>query len=81
MNEPGIYSLLMDRIPAHEHNGASAATFFVGAASQAIASCSMGAAIIRFGYSSALAVIAALAVLSAIAFRRLSLSPSSNVDI
>lgn len=81
MNEPGIYSLLMDRTPAHEHNGASAATFFVSAGSQAIASVLMGTAIIRFGYSSALAVIAALAVLSAIAFRRLSLSSSSKADI
>ncbi len=71
MNEPGIYSLLMDRTPPDEHNGASAATFFVGAGSQAIASVAMGAAIIRIGYSSALCVIAALAVLAAILFRRL----------
>lgn len=71
MNEPGIYSLLMGRIPAHEHNGASAATFFVGAASQSIASVTMGAAIVRFGYPSALGVIAGLAVLAAFVFRRL----------
>jgi hypothetical protein len=76
MNEPGIYSLLMDRIPPGEHNGASAATFFVSAASQSVASAAMGAAIVRFGYSPALGVIAGLAVVAAILFGRLSLPAS-----
>lgn len=71
MNEPGIYSLLMDRIPVIEHNGASAATFFVSGIAQAIASLAMGAAIVRFGYSPAMLVIAVLAVAAAIVFRKL----------
>jgi len=75
MNEPGIYSLLMDRIPAGERNGASASTFFVNGASQAIASAAMGAAILRFGYSAALSVIGALAVVAAVLFRRLPQGP------
>jgi MFS family permease len=77
MNEPGIYSLLMDRIPPGEHNGASAATFFVSAASQSIASAAMGAAIVRFGYSPALSVIAGLAVVAAVLFRGLSFRSNS----
>jgi MFS family permease len=71
MNEPGIYSLLMERSPEHERNSASAFTFFVSAAAQAIASLAVGAAIVRFGYSAMLGVIAALAALAAILFRRL----------
>jgi MFS family permease len=71
MNEPGIYSLLMERSPEHERNRASAFTFFVSAAAQAIASLAVGAAIVRFGYPAMLGVIAALAVLAAILFRRL----------
>jgi MFS family permease len=72
MNEPGIYSLLMERSPEHERNSASAFTFFVSAAAQAIASLAVGAAIVRFGYSAMLCVIAALAVVAAVLFRRLS---------
>jgi len=72
MNEPGIYSLLMDRIPPSERSGASASTFFVSNACQALASVSMGAAIVRFGYSAALLGIAALAVAATLLFARLS---------
>lgn len=72
MNEPGIYSLLMDCIPAVEHNGASAATFFVSGIASALASLAMGAAIVRFGYSASMVVAAALAIVAAIVFSRLS---------
>ncbi|GGA56581.1 hypothetical protein GCM10011507_04880 [Edaphobacter acidisoli] len=71
MNEPGIYSLLMDRIPVTEHNGASAATFFVSGIAQAVASLTMGTAIVRFGYSPAMLIIAVLAVAAGIVFRKL----------
>ena len=71
MNEPGIYSLLMDRIPAVEHNSASAATFFVTGGAQAAASLAMGYAIVRYGYPAALVVVAVLAVVAAIIFGRL----------
>ena len=72
MNEPGMYSLLMDSIPVQEHNGASASTFFVSSVSQVIASAATGVALVRFGYSPVLAVIAVLAIVAAILFRRLS---------
>jgi MFS family permease len=72
MNEPGIYSLLMDRVPLQERNRASAFTFFVSSGSQAIASAVVGAAIVRLGYSSVLFGIAGLAVVAAILFAGLN---------
>jgi predicted MFS family arabinose efflux permease len=71
MNEPGIYSLLMDRVPSAERNRASASTFFVSSGSAAVASAATGAAIVRFGYSYVLAAIATLAVAAAFLFQRL----------
>lgn len=82
MNEPGIYNLLMDRIPTAEHNGASAAAFFVSGIAQAVAALAMGAAIVRFGYSAALIAVAMLAGIAAILFGRLpsgQLLPRSTV--
>jgi MFS family permease len=72
MNEPGIYSLLMDQIPPGERSSASASTFFVSNACQAMASAAMGVAIVRFGYSAALLGIAGLAVAATLLFARLS---------
>jgi hypothetical protein len=72
MNEPGIYSLLMDRIPPGERSSASASTFFVSNACQAMASASMGVAIVRFGYPAALLGIAGLAVAATLLFSRLA---------
>jgi len=71
MNEPGIYSLLMDRVSPGERNSASSYTFFISAGSQIIASTAVGFSILRFGYSSVLMGIAILAVIAALLFRRL----------
>jgi len=78
MNEPGIYSLLMDQIPPGERSSASASTFFVSNAGQAMASAAMGAAIVRFGYSAALLGIAGLAVTATLLFARLSGSHAAS---
>jgi hypothetical protein len=72
MNEPGIYSLLMDQIPPGERSSASASTFFVTSACQALASAVMGAAIVRFGYPPVLLGIALLALAATAMFGRLS---------
>jgi predicted MFS family arabinose efflux permease len=72
MNEPGIYSLLMDQIPPGERSSASASTFFVTSACQALASVVMGAAIVRFGYPPVLLGIALLALAATAMFGRLS---------
>jgi MFS family permease len=78
MNEPGIYSMLMDRIPPGERSSASASTFFVSNGCQAIASAAMGVAIVRFGYSAALLGIAGLAVAATLLFARLSGSQAAS---
>jgi len=72
MSEPGIYSLLMDQIPPGERSSASASTFFVTSACQALASAATGAAIVRFGYPGVLLAIALLALAATIMFQRLS---------
>jgi len=72
MNEPGIYSLLMDKVSVEERNGASSYTFFLSAGGQMIASAAVGAGIVRLGYPAVLGVIAALAIVAATLFRRLS---------
>ena len=71
MNEPGIYSLLMDRVPSNERNAASSYTFFINATSQIVASTAVGFSIVRFGYSAVLCAIASLAVVAALLFWRL----------
>jgi MFS family permease len=80
MNEPGIFSLLMDQVPAGERSNASASTFFVTSACQATASAVMGVAIVRFGYSTVLLAIAGLAVTATALFARLS-DPHATVPV
>jgi hypothetical protein len=80
MNEPGIYSLLMDQIPLSQRSSASASTFFVTSACQAVASATVGAAIVRFGYSAVLLGIAGLAVAATGLFGRLS-NPYATVPV
>jgi Major Facilitator Superfamily len=72
MNEPGIYSLLMDQIPADQRSGASASTFFVNSACQAIAAATMGVVIVRFGYPVGLLGIAGIAAAATLLFARLA---------
>ena len=80
MNEPGIFSLLMDQIPPGERSNASASTFFVTSACQAIASAIMGVAIVRFGYPTVLLAIAGLAITATALFGRLS-GPHATVPV
>ncbi len=77
MNEPGIFSLLMDQIPPSERSSASASTFLVTYGCQAIASTAMGVAIVRIGYPATLFCIAGLAVVATVLFGRLSDPPAS----
>jgi MFS family permease len=72
MNEPGIYSLLMDQIPADQRSSASASTFFVTSACQAMASAIVGVVIVRFGYSVVLLGIAGIAAAATLLFARLA---------
>ena len=76
INEPGIYGLLMDRVPEADRSGASSYTFVISAISQIVASSVVGAMIVRLGYSSVLLTTALLAVFAALLFRRLAGSTS-----
>jgi MFS family permease len=71
MSDPGVNTLLMDRVREQERTGASALTMLVAFAAQLVASLAGGAAIARFGYSAMLACAAGLAAVAALAFRAL----------
>jgi len=68
MSEPGLFTLLMDRVAPGEQAGASSLNFLVISVSQAIAVAMTGSAFLRVGYPLSLASIAALAAISAASF-------------
>jgi predicted MFS family arabinose efflux permease len=71
MNEPGMYSLLMNQVKPSEQTGASALNFLVINVAQAIAAAAAGASFVRFGYPAVLGVIAGVALAAACLFRLL----------
>ena len=71
MSEPGVNTLLMDRVREQERTGASALMMLVSFAAQLVASLAGGATIAKFGYSAMLACAAGLAAVAAVAFRTL----------
>jgi hypothetical protein len=71
MSEPGVCTLLMGRVKADEQNGASSLNFLATFAAHAVASAAAGVAFSAFGYPRVIAVLAALAVVSALLFRHL----------
>ncbi len=75
MNEPGLYSLLMDRVPEDQREGAAAANSLVTSASLALAAMLAGGAFARFGYPVPMLCIAGIAVISAGLFRGLVHTP------
>ncbi len=80
MSEPGMYSLLMSRVPAAERSDASAWNVLAVATSQAIAAAMAGTAFVRFGYPVVLMTLAVLALLAACSFWLLLGSPSTEVS-
>ena len=71
MCDPGVNTLLMNRVREQERTGAAALMMLVSFAAQLVASLAGGAAIATFGYSAMLACAAALAAVAAVAFRTL----------
>jgi MFS family permease len=71
MNEPGLYSLLMDRVSPEQREGAAASNSLVISASSALAAMLAGAAFAKFGYPASMFSIAAIAVIAAVLFWRL----------
>jgi len=71
MTEPGVYSSLMNHVPAGQRSGASALNFLVVFGSQALAATFAGAVVACYGYPPMLAGAAGLAVVAAWLFSRL----------
>jgi MFS family permease len=71
MTDPGVNTLLMDRVREQERTGAAALMMLVSFAAQLVASLAGGAAIAKFGYSAMLGCAAGLAAVAAVAFRAL----------
>jgi predicted MFS family arabinose efflux permease len=65
MNEPGLYSLLMDRVPQSARSDASAWNVLVASCSQAVAATLAGSAFLRFNYPTVMVMIGAIALLAA----------------
>jgi predicted MFS family arabinose efflux permease len=68
MSEPGIYTLLMNRVPPEQHSGASALNFLAVFGAQALAASVAGAVVSRFGYAAMLAGASAMAACAGVAF-------------
>jgi len=68
MSEPGLFTLLMERVSPAEQPGASSLNFFVITLSQAVAVGLTGSGFARFGYPAVLALMAAVAGVAASSF-------------
>ena len=75
MNEPGLYSLLMNMVPTEARGGASASNSLVMSSSQAIAATLAGGAFVQYGYPVALRGIAVIALIAAALFWRMRTRP------
>lgn len=69
MSSPGLYNLLMSKIPDRERSSASAMTMFCNALMQSGAIAGAGILFARFGYPRVLAGIAGMALIAALLFK------------
>jgi MFS family permease len=69
MSAPGLYNLLMSRVPDQERSSASAMTLFCNALFSSIATAGAGIFFAQFGYPRVLVGIAAVAVIAALLFK------------
>jgi predicted MFS family arabinose efflux permease len=70
ISEPGMYTILMDRVRPEEQSGASALNFIVVFGAQSAAAGLAGAGYAHYGYPAVIGVAAALAASAAFLFRR-----------
>jgi MFS family permease len=69
MSEPGMYSLLMNKVNPSERSGASAVNLLVISGTQAVAAATAGVAFTRFGYPTVMTVIGGAILAAAFLFR------------
>jgi len=79
MSEPGLFSMLMERVRPGERSGASALYFLVTSLMGSLSAFVAGSAIARFGYPWLLIASAALATVAALLFR--TLVPRENCSM
>jgi MFS family permease len=72
MSEPGMFTLLTDRVPESQRSGASAIYFVTISITSALASLAAGAGYAAAGYTPVLLTAAAIAVLASLLLRRQS---------
>jgi MFS family permease len=72
MSAPGMYNLLMSRVPEEEQSTASSMMLFCNALVGAGSTAGAGILFTKFGYPHVLAGIAAVAVVAALLFRKLA---------
>lgn len=80
MNEPALYSFLMDAVPSSERTSASSSASFISSSAQALAPLVMGALIVRWGYSIVLSCLGVLAFCAALAFWSLGRARSQEIS-
>jgi predicted MFS family arabinose efflux permease len=82
MSSPGLYNLLMSRVPGEERSSASAMTMFCNALVGAAATAGAGLLFVRFGYPHVLVGIAGFAAVAAVLFWMVvgQTDPSSRID-
>ncbi len=68
MSSPGLYNLLMSKVPEEEQSNASSMALFCNALVGAGSTAAAGALFLRFGYPTVLTGIAVLAVVAALLF-------------
>jgi MFS family permease len=69
MSSPGLYNLLMSRVPDGDRSTASAMTMFCNALLQSAATAASGILFVQFGYPRVLVGITALALTAALLFK------------
>jgi predicted MFS family arabinose efflux permease len=80
MNEPGLYSLLMNSVASTDRESASASSSFVISASQALAAIIFGLAFAYYGYPAVIRIIAVIAIFAAILFSNLERSITAQTE-
>jgi MFS family permease len=81
MSSPGLYNLLMSKVPDEERSTASAMVLFCNALVGAASTAGAGFLFTKFGYPHVLAGIATVAVVAAIVFRSLVGPMDSRVPV
>jgi hypothetical protein len=71
MSSPGLYNLVMSRVPEQERSTAASMTLFCNALLQSAATAGAGILFVSFGYPHVLAGIAVAAAIAAMVFRSL----------